>query len=140
MPDATPDTDWLALVVARGSLSWALGRANSDPADPLNAQLLRRGPPNGPWKALPGPLQGAAGVLDARARLRLVGAAPKAAPLAPLLLQLGSAPAVPVTPGAKGVPGVLAPAGGVAGTPPLVLVSRVAGSVQLGEVDVISNL
>ena len=131
---------WLALVVARGSLSWALGRANSVPADPLNAQLLRRGPPNGPWKALPGPLQGAAGVLDARARLRLVGTAPKAAPLAPLLLQLGGAPAVPVTPGTKGVAGVLAPAGGVAGTPPLVLISRVAGSVQLGDVDVISNV
>ncbi len=131
---------WLALVVARGSVSWALGRANGDPADPLNAQLLRRGPPNGPWKALPGPLQGAAGVLDARARLRLVGTAPKAAPLAPLLLQLGSAPAVPVTPGAKGVAGVLAPAGGVAGTPPLVLISRMAGSVQLGEIDVISNV
>ncbi len=143
LDDAAPP--WLALVAARGSLSWALGRANAvDAADPINAQQLRRGPPNGPWQALPAPLQSATGVLDARGRLRLVGTAPKAAPLAPLLFSIGSAPALPFTPTAKGVPGQLAPAGGVQATggavPPLRIVSRVAGSLTLRDLDVVSNL
>ena len=138
---------WMALVVARGELSWALAQAAA--ADGLAEQVIRRGPPNGPWRALPAPLQNAAGVLDARGRLRLVGVAPKDAPLAPLTLALaadasgtaatGSA-AIALTPTPKGAPGVLVPTSPFnAAQPALNLVSRTAGSVQLREIDIISS-
>ncbi len=141
---------WMALVVARGELNWALAQAApaGGPVDGLAQQVIRRGPPNGPWRALPAPLQDPAGVLDARARLRLVGLAPKDTPLAPLTLALaagagapsGSA-AIPLTPTPKGAPGSLVPTSPFnAAQPVLRLVSRTAGSVQLREIDVISSL
>ncbi len=142
---------WMALVVARGELSWALAQAA--PAGGLAEQVIRRGPPTGPWRALPAPLQDPAGLLDARARLRLVGLAPKDTPLAPLTLALaadagGSAAggstanaAIEITPTPKGAPGVLVPTSPFnAAQPVLRLISRTAGSVQLREIDVISSL
>jgi hypothetical protein len=134
---------WMALTVARGELSWALARAGGagDAVDAnLAANVIRRGPPNGPWKALPAPLQSAAGVLDARARLRLGGHAPKEAPLAPLALNIETRPVVNVTPTVKGLAGALLLSPGLAASEPtLVVTSLVAGSVVLRDIDVISN-
>jgi hypothetical protein len=141
---------WLALIVARGELCWALARSVA--GDPVEAQVIRRGPPNGPWKALPAPLQSAAGVLDARARLRLAGLAPKDAPIAPLTLALAAGPAdatpavsaaIDLTPTPKGAAGVLALDPGLTVAPDMLpalrLTSRVAGSLQLRDIDVVSN-
>ena len=137
---------WLALVVSRGALRWTLGRAGETEAE----QVVRRGPPNGPWKALPAPLQDPA-LLDARARLRLVGLPAKTTPLAPLTLAvLGeaapgavappSAPELPLDPSAKGVAGAALLAPPLAAAQPVLrLLSRTAGSVQLRDVDVISS-
>ena len=130
---------WLALIVARGQLEWSLARASINPADSLDGQVLR-GPPNGPWKALPAPLQNAAGLLDARARLRLSGVPPKGTPLAPLTLALGAQPAVDLTPTPKGAAGLLVQSPGLELTPPILrLVSRTAGDVELRDIDVTSN-
>jgi hypothetical protein len=131
---------WLALNVSRGELAWALGRASGVAGDPLDDQAIRRGPPNGPWKALPAPLQNSAGLLDARARLRCVGLAPKAAPLAPMTLALVGAAPLDLNPTVKGAAGELAPLPALlAAQPVLRLVSRTAGSLQLRDVDVISS-
>ncbi len=136
---------WMALTVARGELRWALARAgsggSSDAVDAnVLANVIRRGPPHGPWKALPAPLQSAAGVLDARARLRLGGHAPKEAPLAPLALSVDVRPAVQVTPAAKGVAGeMLLSPGLLAPQVTLRVTSLVAGNVVLRDIDVISN-
>lgn len=133
---------WMALTVARGELTWALARAGSGAAPDANpmTNMIRRGPPNGPWKALPAPLQSAAGVIDARARLRLGGHAPKEAPLAPLGLSVDVRPAVKVTPSAKGVAGeLLLSPGLLAPQVTLYVTSLVGGSVLLRDVDVVSN-
>ena len=125
--------------MARGQLEWSLARASINPADSLDGQVLR-GPPNGPWKALPAPLQNAAGLLDARARLRLSGVPPKGTPLAPLTLALGAQPAVDLTPTPKGAAGLLVQSPGLELTPPILrLVSRTAGDVELRDIDVTSN-
>jgi hypothetical protein len=131
---------WLALVVARGELAWSLARPSGLAGDPVDEQLIRRGPPNGPWKAMPATLQDPLGLLDARARLRLVGHAPKDRPLAPLTLALAGQPASELDPGAKGRAGALGPSLALnIVQPALRLVSRTAGSVVLRDVDVISN-
>lgn len=132
---------WAALVVARGALSWALGRSGEDAC--MDAQTLRHGAPNGPWKALPAALQSAATLLDARGRLRLQGLAPKEAPLPALKLTLVGAPAqtqAAITPSPKGTPGKLQFAALSVAQPVLRLTSYTAGSVQLREIDVISNV
>ncbi len=130
---------WLVLVAARGSVRWALAAGGG--VGPLQMPAPRRGPPTGPFKALPQPLQSAGGVLDARARLRLVGLPPKATPLAPIDLQLNDTAVVPVTPSAKGAAGSLAPPGGSSSAAPLLrLTSRVAGSVTWRDIDVISDV
>ena len=134
---------WLVLVAARGSARWALGGAavSGDTTVALVMPAPRRGPPNGPFKALPQPLQSAAGVIDARARLRLVGLAPKAMPMAPLDVQLGDGPSVAVTPTAKGATGSLVPPGGFISVAPLLqLTSRVAGSINWRDIDVVSDI
>ena len=133
---------WAAVVVARGELSWALAQAAQVAG--LAQQIIRRGPPNGPWRVMPAALQSATGLLDARARLRLVGLAPKDSPLAPMTLAVasvapGTAP-VALTPTVKGAPGVFAPtAPFYLAQPVLQVVSRTAGSLQLREIDVLSN-
>lgn len=133
---------WIALSVTRGQVAWALARSSGTAGDPVNEQQIRRGPPNGPWKSLPAPLQNAAGVLDARGRLRLVGHAPKIAPLTPLTLALAGQPANDLTPTAKGAAGalVLNPGLAIAQQPSLRLVSRAPGSLQLRDIDVTSSI
>jgi hypothetical protein len=133
---------WAALLVARGVLAWSLaGRGAA--ADPLlDPCVIRRGPPNGPWRALPAPLQSAAALIDARGRLRLTGHGPKEAPLAPLLVSAAgtAGPVREVTPTPKGVPAALVFSPGLAqAQPTLRVVSRVAGSVTLRDIDVIST-
>ncbi len=136
-PEAMP---WLALVATRGKLTWALARATGAAGALVDQQIIRRGPPNGPWKALPAPLQSSSGILDARGRLRLVGLAPKTAPLAALTMALADRPAVDLNPSAKGEAMVLPLSPGVVVTQPLLrLIGRVAGSLQLRDVDVVSS-
>jgi hypothetical protein len=132
---------WAALVVSRGQLAFGLARAGSDTGPLVEALRLRRGPPNGPWKALPAPLQNAHQVLDARARLRLAGLAPKDAPLAPLTLGLvGSAASLELNPVLKGERASLALGAGLGTSQPVLrLTSRVAGRLTLRDIDVVSN-
>ena len=131
---------WMVLSAARGEVWWSLAtRVAGEVA--LNDHRVRRGPPGGPWRALPAPLQNAAGLLDARGRLRHVGLAPKTVPVAPLTLALDGRPPVDLNPNAKGVPGALwTGVGFVAAQPVLELVSRTAGAVQLRDIDVISSV
>jgi hypothetical protein len=142
VPLGTGPMPWAALVVARGELSWALAQAA--PVAGLSQQIIRRGPPNGPWRAMPAPLQSATGVLDSRARLRLVGLAPKEAPMAPMTLAVvgvapGTAP-VSFTPTVRGASGVFAPTSPLnLAQPVLQVVSRTAGSLQLREIDILSS-
>ncbi|MBX3670453.1 MAG: hypothetical protein KF778_18790 [Rhodocyclaceae bacterium] len=140
---------WVAVVVSRGSLSWALadkpaaiGAPGSDSALADTARL-RRGAANGPWHALPLPFQSsvAPSVMDARGRVRQIGTGSKTDPVAPLLLSLdGQAEPAELTPTLKGVPLQLnfdppLPAG--AAGPILSIVSRVAGTLTLRDVDII---
>jgi hypothetical protein len=135
LPIAAADMPWLALIVSRGEVGWSLGAAASDQA--AGAGVIRHGPPNGPWKALPAPLQGA--LLDARARLRLVGLAAKDTPLAPLVLHFAGQQRA-IEPTAKGLAGSLPLAPGVVlDAPGLSLISHVAGNLQLRDIDVISS-
>ncbi len=142
LPAAGQPMPWAALVVSRGTLSWALAAATGDASGALDAQVLRRGPPNGPWKALPAPLHSAGGVLDARARLRLQGLSPKTAPLAPLTLALvGHAATAALNPTPKGEPGALTLAPGLAAAAPtLRLTSHLAGRLTLRDIDVVSDI
>ena len=124
---------WAALLVARGSLTWALARR----ADAPGCEL-RRGAPAGPWHALPAALAGA--VLDACGRVRRVGHAPKAQPLPLWTVTLDgdttSAP-VPATP--KGAVVNLSPGSGGANLP-LTALSVLAfgpGSLTLRDIDVV---
>lgn len=130
---------WAALLVSRGQV--AFGLASAAAGAPVDALRLRRGPPNGPWKALPAPLQNASQVLDARARLRLTGLAPKDAPLAPLTLGLlGSSASLELNPVPKGERASLALGAGLGVSQPILrLTSRVAGRLTLRDVDVVSN-
>lgn len=137
---------WAALVVARGQVALGLAAASGNPAALVDQMRLRRGPPNGPWKALPAPLQSASALIDARGRLRLCGLPPKGAPLAPLTLALdGSASTVDLNPLPKGEAGRLELAAGAPGASPpggvqLRITSRVAGRLTLRDVDVVSNV
>jgi hypothetical protein len=132
---AAADMPWLALIVSRGEVGWSLAAAAG--GQPAGDGVIRRGPPNGPWKALPAPLQGA--LLDARARLRLVGLAAKDTPLAPLVLQFAGR-AVALDPTPKGLAGSLPLSPGVVlDAPSLSLISHVAGNLQLRDIDVISS-
>lgn len=131
---------WLAIVATRGSAAWTPAQAGAGAG--LDQQVVRRGPPNGPWKALPAALQSAGGVLDVRGRVRLTGLAPKEAPLAPVAIAVaGGASAVDLLPTAKGVAAVLVLAPPLAVAQPVLrIVSRVAGSLVLRDIDVISDI
>lgn len=140
--DSAAAMPWAAVVVGRGALSWALARADAQPAALVDQQVLRRGPPNGPWKSLPRPLQREAEVIDARSRLRLQGLAPKDNPLAASTLALvGNAQSVDFDPQPKGAPGELNFAPAVAATTPaLRLTCRVGTRVVLRDIDVVSDI
>lgn len=141
LPTTTVPMPWAALVVSRGQVAFGLAAAGSGAAALVDAMRLRRGPPNGPWKALPAPLQNASQLLDARARLRLTGLAPKGAPLAPLTLGLvGSSASLELNPVPKGERASLTLGAGLGTSQPVLqLTSRVAGRLTLRDVDVVSN-
>ncbi len=122
---------WAALLVARGTLTWALARR----ADAAGCDL-RRGPPNGPWRPLPAAFTSPTGVIDACGRLRRVGRAPKAQPLPPWQVSLdGDTVRVPVVATPKGAAISVEPLAG-AGTALQVLAFG-AGSLTLRDIDVI---
>jgi hypothetical protein len=132
---------WVQVVVVRGVIRWTLGQFGNDPPN-----SLRRGPTAGPWSKLPGLLGDEAGI---GGRVRLVGHARKDKPIAPLAFGLaGPAQAVSgvgATPTAKGVPVSLQEPSGQAIVPrvasgsktvDLVVVSSVAGTVTVRDIDV----
>jgi len=145
LTDAAP---WVQLVVVRGAVRWKLGQfGHTQAALPPATQPfpVRRGPTSGPWAALPalvGPDRGIGG------RARLVGHARKGAPIAPLtawLLGDQAGPPLGVTPSAKGAPVTIAAGDGTTIAPTvagsdrsvqLVVVSSVAGTVTLRDIDV----
>jgi hypothetical protein len=142
VPIDAADPPWAAVLVARGEVRWSLAGKGALADALIDPNVVRRGAPNGPWRSLPAPLQSTAGLLDARGRLRLVGHGPKDAPLAPLLVSLAGVPlpALEVTPTPKGVPAALAFSPAVAQSAPVLrVISRVAGSVTLRDIDVIST-
>jgi hypothetical protein len=107
---------WIAILVSRGKLAWAMGQYPSAAA----AVPVRRGPPPGPWVRLPSMFQRSTGFLDhdgqpldltrLGARIRAIGLAPANAPIAPYRIALtasdgpaiGAGDGVAVTPTAKG--------------------------------------
>jgi hypothetical protein len=129
---------WAALQVARGQAAWPLGLAAGSP--------IRRGPPTGPWTELPRVVRDAPGV---GGRLRVVGHAAKATPLAPLVVQVEGGAALPVpdprevrvTPTPRGAPvewtasPALAPRqSGSARSIDLLVTSHLPGTVTLRDV------
>ena len=74
---------WAVVLVTRGSLTWSLARkptvtgAAGSGSALAEANVLRRGAPNGPWRVLPAPFQSSAApaVMDARGRIRSVATA-----------------------------------------------------------------
>lgn len=156
---ATP-APWAALVVSRGTVYWRLSDAaalvasatasspsgaDPDAVSPLSPPggALRRGPASGPWRQLPALLRAGAGaLLDARGRVRVTGLAGKTRPIAPLGLSLlGITTAgTELTPTAKGSTVTLGfepPALLPDGDPSLRLISRVAGTLTLRDVELI---
>jgi hypothetical protein len=143
---------WIAILVARGRVAWAMGQYGS----PGAALAVRRGPPGGPWVKLPSMFQRSTGFLDRAglpldltrlgARVRSIGTAPANAPIAPYrfaitaasALPLGKGAGVAVTPSAKGVAidfrpsSALAVASGVR----VQVVSHVADTLTLRDLDV----
>ena len=128
---------WAALLVSRGQVVWSLGTV-SGADDPIAAHVIRRGAPTGPWKLLPKPFQDSNSALGSvRGRLRVVGYAPKDRPVAPLIVGIGSQ-TLEVTPTAKGVVSRLSFSPHMTSAN-LTVVSRVAGSVTLRDLDVVTT-
>jgi hypothetical protein len=142
-------TYWVAVVVGRGGASWSLGRFTVA----ADAVPIRRGAANGPWHTLPNVLSGGATI---GARIRAIGKARPAAPIAPLTLTVvgHDAAKVDVTPAPKGAavvwtaPGVVsgtthpafAPTGPAsAPTITLRITSRMTGTVKLSAIDVVAT-
>jgi hypothetical protein len=134
---------WAALLVTRGELTCELGAfVSGGPVDPLGENVVRRGPPTGPWRPLPVPfLTGSTGLGAARGRVRTIGHAAKDAPLAPVKVELpGNSFAVGVTPTAKGVPALLEPPAPVTqGAPMLRITNYCAGTLAIRDIDVVST-
>jgi hypothetical protein len=139
---------WVALIVSRGEVTWALG-ATKGPHDPINEHTIRRGAPTGPWKPLPEPFRNPASSLSlVRGRIRVIGHAPKDKPLAPLSFSIESpaenvphypyAQAIDVTPTAKGTAHRRSFSPGV-NSPDLYVVSKIPGNVTLRDLDVVTN-
>ena len=106
-------------------------------SDPLAAQIFRLGPHAGPWMLPPAGLR--AGALAAvRARARMIGTAPKDAPIAPVTAAVvgASGGAVELFPARK--PATLTIPGGAGGTATLRFVARAVGTLTLRDVDIVS--
>ena len=134
-----PPRPWVALLVSRGEVTWALG-ATAGPRDPINDHVIRRGAPTGPWKRLPEPFQNPASTLSSvRGRIRVIGHAPKDKPLAPLSISIGSsAQTIEVTPTAKGAAYRRSFSPSVHSSD-LCVVSLVPGNVTLRDLDVVTT-
>jgi hypothetical protein len=127
---------FVALHMVRGTATLAarrrlaeVGVADPDPTDGIVAAW--RGPPTGPWEAVPD----SADLAGLRGRLRLTGTAPNDRPVAPLRMALGRLPsrADGVTPGPKGVPVQLTDAG-PPGPAELRVVALTAGTISVRDV------
>jgi hypothetical protein len=145
--DALP---WAALVPSRGRVCWTLGQL----ATAADVAPVRRGPPAGPWRALPGLL---ASDPTIGGRLRVVGHAAAQSPVAPLVIDVvgrepGARRPLDATPTARGVrvdwrvagdgeaAPLLQPA--VDGSGPAVrlqVVSRTAGTVTIRDVEIVAT-
>jgi hypothetical protein len=135
------DPPWVALIVSRGELSWALGTRGSEGLH--DAQVVRCGPPTGPWKPLPTAfLTSPTGLGALRGRLRVRGRVSDELPLDPLRITLVEAPGQTalVTPSQRGVRAVLDIAPPVqAADATLRVVSLVEGTIMLSEVDIVAS-
>ncbi len=142
-------TYWGVAVVGRGSASWSLGRFSA----PGSAVPIRRGVATGPWHHLPAVV---APEMNLGARIRVVGKAPPAAPVAPLAASVvgHEATVIDVTPAPKGASSVwTAPNDGAGSAHPSIqpdgpanartitlrLTSRMTGTVKLDAVDVVAT-
>lgn len=139
---------WGVVVVGRGSASWSLGRFTS----PAAVVPIRRGAVTGPWYALPNVGSDATTL---GGRVRAVGKAPSATPVAPLLIGIaGSTAQVEATPTPKGIGVAWVAPGAVTGgqhpsvapngpssapTLTLRLASRMTGTVKVSAVDVVAT-
>jgi hypothetical protein len=140
---------WAAVLVSRGTVTWALASSGLGQDPLVAANEVRRGAPKGPWHALPEvffqPAFRFRGIAIGRARLhalgrvRMIGTAPKTAPIAPMVIG-GLGTPVAVTPTAKGVRVQIQGATALPTTTRalgLNVVSRTAGAVTLNDVDVV---
>jgi hypothetical protein len=143
VPIDSTNPPWAALLVTRGELSCEAGAFVSGlPPDPLGENIVRRGPPTGPWRPLPAPfLTGSTGLAAARGRVRMIGHAPKDAPLPPVKVELpGGTFAAGVTPTAKGVQAVFHPPAPVAQADPTLRITHyAAGTLTIRDIDVVST-
>ena len=119
-----------ALHFVRGSATMAAVEAGSAAAE--GVVEIWRGPPTGPWEALPD----AAGLHGFRGRLRLTGTARTDNPIAPLRLAIAREPtsADGVTPSPKGVAAELIAPAAVAGNVQLNVVSLTPCTVSVRDV------
>jgi hypothetical protein len=127
---------WAAILATRGQAILSVAQSTGD-SDPLAAQIFRLGPHAGPWMLPPAGLR--AGALAAvRARARMIGTAPKDAPIAPVTAAVvgSSGGAVELFPARK--PATLTIPGGVGGTATLRFVARAVGTLTLRDVDIVS--
>jgi len=140
---------WVAVLVSRGTLTWAIASSPvvtvpSTTDDALvESNLLRRGAPNGPWRALPPPFESAE-LIQARGRIRMIGTSTKEAPVPPVLVrEVGTTTAMTaVFPSTKGVPVVIAGNAVLDSThsdPVLLVVSRAIGAITLRDIDIVWN-
>ena len=127
---------WAAILATRGQAILSVAQSTGD-SDPLAAQIFRLGPHAGPWMLPPAGLR--AGALAAvRARARMIGTAPKDAPIAPVTAEVvgASGGAVELFPARK--PATLTIPGGAGGTATLRFVARAVGTLTLRDVDIVS--
>ena len=127
---------WAAILATRGQAILSVAQSTGD-SDPLAAQIFRLGPHAGPWMLPPAGLR--AGALAAvRARARMIGTAPKDAPIAPVTAAVvgASGGAVELFPARK--PATLTIPGGAGGTATLRFVARAVGTLTLRDVDIVS--
>jgi hypothetical protein len=132
---------WAVLLVSRGEVSCEVA-ASGALTDPLGENVVRRGPPTGPWRPLPAPfLTGSASLTAARGRVRMIGHAAKDAPMAPVTFGLPpSAFEAAVAPTAKGVRAVVHPPTAVAQAAPTLRITHYhAGTLTIRDVDVVST-
>jgi hypothetical protein len=134
-------TYWVVVAAGRGGVSWSLGTFST----PALVVPILRGAVTGPFHALPSAI--GAG-MNLGARIRGVGKAPPAAPVAPLTVSVvgHETTQVDVTPTPKGVagawvsPSVIPPVvSGSARSVTLRVTNRMTGTIKLSAVDVVAT-